>query len=159
MGAVLVRKGCAGYVEGAVGVSKQRMCGRCGMNRGIHRRWRVLDGGKNEEGTTMSAQSVSEAIETVPAERKAAVVDAMKVLLLAAPGATIHAQILDGEKWEQVKAILRPARVKLIRQENLRVCEAFICHAGGIICNVSGPPFFPSRDEYNRMLDDRGEDV
>jgi hypothetical protein len=160
MKTVYARKGCAGFVRGESSDDERAsFCARCKRNRTSHtRRLRIVDGGKNEEGTTMSAQSVSEAIETVPAERKAAVVDAMKVLLLAAPGAAIHAEVLDAEKWEQVKAVAHPSKVRLINCKGMRVCEAFICRVGDIVYNLSGPPFFPSRDEYNRMLDERGED-
>jgi hypothetical protein len=152
--AVLVRPGCAGFVRGARS-GRNVMCGRCGKNRTIHRRWLALDGGKNEEGT-MSAHAI-EAVEAISSERKASVVDAMKVLLLADPGAAIHVQVTDADRWEQVKATIRPLTMRLVNMGGLRVAEAFICRVGDIVYNLSGPAFYASREQHEQMLDDRAE--
>jgi hypothetical protein len=153
MGVVLVRKGCAGYVEGAVGVSKQRMCGRCGMNRGIHRRWRVLDGGKHEEGTM---PATSEASEIASERRRMSVALAAKVLHLADEGATLWLTIRDPQQWESVKAMVQPARVRLTGSWD-RVCETFVAPVGDFMVTASGPTWTPSREDFNRMLDEREE--
>jgi hypothetical protein len=153
MTTVLVRKGCAGFVRGARS-GRSAMCGRCGKNKTIHRPWRSLDGGKKEG--PMSAHAI-EAIEAISAERKASVVDAMKVLLLADPGAAIHVQVADADRWEQVKATIRPPSVRLVNRGGLRVAEAFICRVGDIVYNLTGPAFYPSHGEREQMLDDRAE--
>jgi hypothetical protein len=94
-------------------VSKGRdFCKRCGIRRSIHRRWKVVEGGENKEAT-MSAYAI-ETSEAVPAGRKAAVVDAMKVLLLADPGAAIHVQVSDAERWAEAKATMHPSKVRLV---------------------------------------------
>jgi hypothetical protein len=148
---VVLMRGCGLFAGTA------KFCTECGFNRSIHRRWRVLDGGK-EEGT-MSAHAVeaTEATEAISAERKASVVDAMRVLLLADPGAAIHVQVTDADRWEQAKATIRPAMMRLVNMGGLRVAEAFVCRVGDIVYNLSGPAFFPSREQHEQMLDDRAE--
>jgi hypothetical protein len=37
------------------------------------------------------------------------------------------------------------------------VCEAVIVHSGDIVYNLTGPAFYPSREQWNRMLDERLE--
>lgn len=141
-------KGCAvfqGY---------RRFCGSCGFNRSIHRRWRVLDGGEQQEETTMSALAI-EATEAVSAERKASVIDAMHVLLLADPGAAITVQVTDAVRWQEVKATIRPAAVRLAYVDGLRVSESFICRVGDIVYHLTGPAFFKTPAQHEQMLDDR----
>lgn len=104
----------------------------------------------------MSSHAIEET-EAVSAERKASVVDAMKVLLLADPGAAIHVQVTDADRWAQVKATICPATVRLVNLEGLRVAEAFICRVGDIVYNLTGPAFFPSHAQHEQMLDDRAE--
>lgn len=157
MSALLVRKGCAGYVEGVVGMSGQRMCGRCSKNRGIHRRWRVLDGGKNEEGTMTAT---SEAIETSASEQRRAAAIVGEAVLLSS-SALVYVSVSDVNKWEAAKELAGDhvvLRLIVAGEMGERVCESFDLHRGALTLRAHGPSRPATMADFERVRAQREHD-
>lgn len=140
-------QGCGRYV----GVGK--FCQGCGFNRSIHRRWRVLDGGKKGR-VTMTA--TGEAFEIAGEQRRMGVAMATKALQLSDAGGAVWMTVNDSERWDELKALVKPARIKLIGGWE-RVCEAFVAHVGDLVVHASGPTWAPSDADFRRMISEREE--
>ena len=118
----------------AVFKGTRRFCGSCGFNRGIHRRWRVLDGGKEE---IMAA--TSEMGESSANEHRQAATTIGEALQLSGPGALVYMTVPDYEKWEALKELAgAPVRLsQLGGWEN--VCETIELHRGDMTLKAHGP--------------------
>lgn len=145
-----VRRGCRGYVEGAVGVSEQRMCGRCGVNRSMHRRVRVLNGVENTKEGTMA--STSESGEMAGAHAR--LVELVRVAMEEDQQGSLHIGCFDAGKWLALRAAAGYPAVKLSGDRN-RMFETFSITVGYFTLHAQGPCWKPSVADYSRMLDER----
>jgi hypothetical protein len=127
-----------------------RFCTDCGFNRGIHRRWKVIDGGKKGR-ETMSA--TSEANETATAEH-ARLVELVNAAMEAGYQGSLYVGINDPDKWAAMKAKAGYPAVRLAG-DRTRICETFSVTVNYFTLHAQGPTWKPTAAEYGRMLDER----
>lgn len=136
--------GC-GVFEGA-----GRFCQGCGINRGIHRRWKVLDGG-NKGRVTMAA--TSEAMETAARDHQR-LVELVSKAVAAGDHGSAYVGIPDDGAWAALKAAAGHPPVVLAGNSQ-RVCETIEVKIGNFELHAQGPTWKPSYADLNRLVDEK----
>lgn len=159
MKTVFARKGCAGFVHGESSDDERAsFCARCKRNRTSHtRRLRIVDGGKNEEGTMAATSEANVLAEEERLRGIAAAGEALRIAGMGDGAIVIYMNVPDAAHWSALKNLAGPsAKVRLIGTFQ-RVCESIEFHRADVTIKASGPTWEPSVADYNRMIDQRGE--
>lgn len=95
--------------------------------------------------------------EIASSEHVRAAATVAAALHLAGPGAIVYLTVPDAANWETLKRLLGDVPVRLMgnRQQISEWIDG--ARVGDITVSASGPTWAPTAEEYNRMLDQRGD--